>query len=256
MPAFSPDRCLRTMPGEDLSLVGEVEDAALHRSKQRLPVTTGEIGSAHGTGKELVARKEGFLGWEIKTAVARSMPGGMSHLEGETGQVKELGIDQVGSDLGRRPIPKRARSKEPLQLASRFERQVIVVGMHMDGGSRSPLKGAGPSHVIDVAVGQQQGHRSQVVIVQQLADGVVVGGSVDHHSLPALLLSYHIGVGLGDPERAGEDQHSGLGLGDDAVGGKHPVNPFQIGQKPGQGTGIGKFDLVAKDGHPVPARHR
>ena len=166
MPAFSPDRCLRAVPGEDLRLVGEVEDTTLHRRKQRLPVTTGEIGTAHGTSKELVARKEGFLGWEVKTAVARSMPGSVSHLEDETRQVKELGIDQVGSNVGRRPITKRARSEEPLQLASRFKCQVVVVGMDVDGGSRSPLKGAGASHVIDVTVSQQQGRRRQIVIVQ------------------------------------------------------------------------------------------
>jgi hypothetical protein len=82
------------------------------------------------------------------------MPGGVSHLEGETRQRKDFGIDQIGPDLRRRPITRRARSKEPLQLASRLEGQVIVFGVNVDSRSTSTLKRTGTSHVIDVPVSQ------------------------------------------------------------------------------------------------------
>lgn len=79
--------------------------------------------------------------------------------------------------------------------------------MHMYGYPGRALKGAGSSHMVDMAMSEEEGHRRQIVFVEQPADGVMIGWGIDDHRGPAFPGSNDIGVGLRDPERLGEDQH-------------------------------------------------
>lgn len=119
---------------------------------------------------------------------------------------------------------------------SGFEGEVIVIGVHMHGHPGRALKEAGSSHVVDMAMSEEEGHRRQIVIVQQPADSLMIGRGIDDHRGSAFPGPDDIRVGLRDPERLGKDQHLGpglnIGLGNQAVRSKHPVDPFQVGQKP------------------------
>lgn len=108
--------------------------------------------------------------------------------------------------------------------------------MHVHGHPGGALQGTGSSHMVDMAMSEEEGHRRQIVVVEKPADGRMVGRGIDDHRGPAFPGSYDIRVGLRDPERLGEDQHLGpglnIGLGNQAVRSKHSVDPLQIGQEP------------------------
>ena len=88
-----------------------------------------------------------------------------------------------------------------------MKREKIVIGMYVGNHPELFLGRPRSSYVVNMAVGDQQGHRRQIVTCAQFGNSLRVGRGVHNHARTTRLRRRHVAVGLRKPQGNAIDQH-------------------------------------------------
>ena len=165
------------MTGKHLGVGRQREHPVAHALHQRVVVASGEIPAAKGAGEELITGEQDALVRQMETAVTRGVSGSVHYIDAESSHVESLAMGQLFEVLRRQEVT--VETEQCTYLAGWIEREVVVVGVDVRRRPGSPDDLAGSSHMVDVAVSDEQCNRRQIVLLEQAGDTVGMGRSVD-----------------------------------------------------------------------------
>jgi hypothetical protein len=170
---------------DDSDVVGEGEEAVVYGGDELAGVAAGEVGSAHGAGKEGVSGEEEGVVGEVEADTALGVAGGMEDGAGEADDGDAFAVVEGvvgGRDLG-------GGDAEPAGLHVHHFDQGQVVLVVEDGGSGEALEAVSSGDVVDVGVGDDDLADGEVVLVENAEDAGDVVAGVDHYGFEGGLVA-------------------------------------------------------------------
>ena len=139
--------------------------------------------------------------------MAGSMAGRLQHRDFEPGQLQHISIRQAFEALRRGVVPRWDLSQQLAKLLIGMEGQIIVVRVYIGADTGRTHEFSGAANVVDVAVGDQQGHRRQVMFSEKLGYATCARRRIDDDRQPAGFGSGNEGIGLRQPQGLSVEEH-------------------------------------------------
>ncbi len=237
------------MAGEHPHLVIEVHHPRSHRVPQRLLIATGEIGPTHRPGKQLVPAEKDPLLWNVEHTMTWSVARGLSNLNFESGEIEAVPVSQRLIPLGWGKIPRGQDPKQSSKLRAGIVGEEVVVGMYI-GGDTGPTDDIPcATGVIDMAMGDEESQRCDVVGGKKVDHPGTIGWGVDDHPRPPTPGRDHMGIGGSRPQRTRSMEHwVSLGPATDCP----PTQWAEGTGEAGRGAnGLGGRDQTGRGGAPL-----
>ena len=195
------------MAGQDGDIVVEREDLVGHRLHEGGERSAGEIGPADRTGEEVIAaeqQRRGAVRVEAQAHASHRVAGSVQTREFHPGALHNLTVVEVLDELWWAHVEVAEHAPERTTGAAWIEKHVAVVAVDVD----RDRMGVGlddlfhTADVVDVAMGREQRHELEPVMMDPLEQAGRVRRCVDEHALAAWPVGGDdVGVGLRDPER-------------------------------------------------------
>ena len=216
--ALAADRGLLAVPGQHHDVVGQGEHLGAQGLEHRGVVAAGQVGAPDRAGEEQVAGEHHLgdvVGLVRRTEGDRALGVARRVVDGdrEAGQLEALPVGELGDVVGLDELVAPAeqhRGGLAGDAGHRVGEQVTVGGVDPGGGVVGARDRGHRPHVVDVAVGEQDGDGLEAVLADDLGDaggGVLAG--VDDHALRAGAGGHDVAVGGPRTRWEPGDQHPG-----------------------------------------------
>src|SRR6266540_5069297 len=181
--ALPSDGRFGSMSAVNDGIVGEREQLALDAGDQRFVVAAWEVSSSNRSGEQHVAGEDNAMAHDAD-APGR-VPGGVPHVKAQTADLQVLAGNQVavgsGLLLGR-------GETEPCRLLRNTVIQRAVSRMQAHDRPRPTRDFRHAEHVIDVRVGEPDGHRLGTRLLDLMENQARVLAGIDDGALARLLV--------------------------------------------------------------------
>ena len=202
--ALCSDRSSRSVAGQHSGFVGKGQQPGFDGFDDLIEIAAGQVGPANAAGKQCVAGDEQLERGEVQANGALGVARGVQ-------DQRRAGFKPNAEAVGERVVWRsrfRGRDAQPPGLRVHHFEQGQVVLIQQDRCAGQPLELERASHVVDVAVGDENLLELEAQFSQASMDAADLVAGIDDNGLSGLLVAKDSAIALQWPDGEGLEDHT------------------------------------------------